>query len=76
MKQTLLALLVAAAFGAPVGVAQAQTYLQQQMLTGANETGNLGPYGYYRGRGIRAYAYAPGYRYYRHHRYWPRYGYR
>jgi hypothetical protein len=71
MKPTLLALLVAAAFAAPLGVAQAQTYLQQQMLTGENETGNLGPYGYYRG----AYAYALGYRYWRHHRQLPRYGY-
>jgi hypothetical protein len=73
MKPTVLALLVAAAFAAPLGVSQAQTYQQQLMLSGKNETGNLGPYGIYRARGV--YAYAPGYRYWRYRRYWPRYGY-
>ena len=75
MKPTVLALLVAAAFATPLGVAQAQTYQQQQMLSGKNETGNVGPYRIYWPRGAGAYAYAPGYRSWRYRRYWPRYGY-
>jgi hypothetical protein len=75
MKPTVLALLVAAPFAVPLSVAQAQTYQQQQMLSGKNETGNVGPYGFYRGRGMAAYAYAPGYRYWGHRRHWSRYGY-